>query len=298
MKLKLVAPIIISLLLTLATIATAASCGGGTPANSDKLGVAVTLLPFADFVENIGGDRVEVTVMVPPGASPHSYEPTPSQMVALSKAEAYFKVGSGIEFELTWMDNLIAQNPDMSIVDCSDGIALLEGGDEHEGDDHGGTDPHIWNSPANVKIIAVNILDGLIAADPENEDYYQTNAEAYLDEMDDLDAYISSALDGFENRRFLIYHPSFGYFAGAYGLEQIAIEQEGKEPTPQTIQSSIDLAEQYNLDYVFVEPQFTAQYAETIADAIGGETALIDPLPERYIDNMRSVVDAIALELE
>jgi zinc transport system substrate-binding protein len=263
----------------------------------------VTLVPYADFVRQVGGDKVDVTVMVPPGASPHTYEPTPGQMVALSEAEVYVQVGSGVEFELTWMDNLITQNPGMLVVNASDGIDLIEGGhehdeEEHEAEGHGSIDPHVWTSPANVKIIVRNICDGLTAADPDNAAYYQANRDSYLDELDDLDEYVHGKLDGYAVRYFLIYHPSFGYFSEEYDLNQLSIELEGKEPTPQVIQQCIDLAEQYNLNYVYIDPASVPQYAETIAGNIGGQTATLNPLPENYIESMRSMADAIALELE
>jgi len=269
------------------------SCGGQEPA-SDKLGVAVTLVPYADFVRQVGGDKVDVTVMVPPGASPHSYEPTTSQMVSLSKAEVYVKVGAPIEFELSWMDNLIAQNPDMLLVNGSAGIDLITSTDP----DEPGMDPHVWTSPANAKVIVQNICDGLSAADPDNAAYYQSNRDSYLTELDALDEYINDEVEGYAVRYFLIYHPSFGYFAEEYDLNQLSIETEGKEPTPHVIQQCIDLAEQYDLNYVYIDPASVLQYAETIADSIDGQTALLNPLPEDYIDSMQSVADAIALELE
>ena len=282
--------------------AASVACGGQKP-DSDKLGVAVTLVPYADFVRQVGGDRVDVTIMVPIGASPHSYEPTPGQMVALSEAEVYVQVGSGVEFELTWMNNLLAQNPGMLVVNSSDGIDLIEGGhehgeEEHEAEEHGDLDPHVWTSPVNAKIIVDNICDGLIAADPDNAAFYESNRDAYLDELDALDEYIRGKFDGYTVRFFLVYHPSFGYFAYEYGLEQLSIELEGKEPTPKVIQRCIDLAQQYNLNYVYIDPASVPQYAETIAGSIGGRTALLNPLPENYIDSMRAVADALALEME
>jgi zinc transport system substrate-binding protein len=284
---------VLTIAFALTLVLCATSCAKEEPA-SDKLGVAVTLVPYADFVRQVGGDKVEVTIMVPPGASPHSYEPTPSQMVALSEAEVYVQVGSGIEFELSWMDNLIAQNPSMLLVNGSAGIEFIASTDH----DELGVDPHVWTSPVNVKVIVQNICDGLISADPDNAAYYQGNRDSYLNELDDLDEYINDKLEGYTVRYFLIYHPSFGYFAGEYDLEQASIELEGKEPTPQVIQQCIDLAEQYHLNYVYIDPASVLQYAETIADSIGGQTALLNPLPEDYIDSMQSVADAIALELE
>ena len=263
-------------------------------ADDGKLGVAVTLVPYADFVRQIGGDKVDVTVMVPPGANPHSYEPTASQMAALSEAEVYVKVGAPIEFELAWMDNLIQQNPDMLVINGSAGIDLITSADP----DTPGMDPHVWTSPVNAKVIVQNICSGLAQADPANASYYQANRDSYLTKLDDLDNYIKGKFEGHTVRYFLIYHPSFGYFAQEYDLNQLSIEFEGKEPTPQGIQQCIDLAKQYDLNYVFIEPQYPLQYAPTIADSTGGKTALANDLPQNYIDSMRSLADAIALELE
>ncbi len=283
----------LGLLALIAMVLPAASCGGQEPA-SNKLGVAVTLLPYADFVRQIGGDKVDITVMVPPGANPHSYEPMTSQMVALSKAKVYVKVGTPIEFELTWMDKLVQQNPHMLVINGSTGIDLINSADP----DTPGMDPHVWTSPVNAKVIAQNICSGLSLADPANASYYQANRDSYLSKLGDLDSYIKGKFAGRTVRYFLIYHPSFGYFAEEYNLTQLSIEFEGKEPTPQGIQQCIDLAKQYDLNYVFIEPQYPLQYAQTIADATGGKTALANDLPQNYIDSMRSLANAIALELE
>ena len=261
---------------------------------SDRLKVAVSILPYADFARQVGGDRVDVSVMVPSGASPHSYEPTTGQMAALSEADVYIKVGTPIEFELAWMGSLVQQNPDMLVVNGSSGIDLISSSDP----DEPGMDPHVWTSPANVKTVVRDICDGLSAADPDNQTYYEGNRDSYLSELDALDEYINDKFDGYAVRYFLIYHPSFGYFAEEYNLHQLSIEFEGKEPTPQGIQECIDLAGQYDLNYIFIEPQYPIQYAQTIADAIGGETALASDLPADYIESMRSLADAIALELE
>jgi zinc transport system substrate-binding protein len=295
--------ILIVLALTLVLILPAFSCSGGWP--NGKIGVAVTILPLADFVETIGGDRVEVMTMVEPGASPHTYEPTPQQMASLSRADMYAKVGSGVEFELTWMDNLIEQNSEMLIVDCSEGIELLGEKEEHEeeheeeGDhDHEGADPHIWLSPINAKAMAQHICDGLIEIDPDGAAVYEQNRDDYLAELDDLNDYIEDALDGFTNRSFIIYHPSFGYFAHEYDLTQIPIEHGGKEPTPQVMQDAIDHATEHSLQYIFVAQQFVTSHAQTVADATGGSLLEVDPLPADYISSMEDLADAIAEELE
>ena len=252
--------------------------------NANKIGVVVTILPEADFVRHVGGDRVEVMVMVPPGASPHIYEPRPEQLKQISTAKIYFKVGSGLGLEQNWLEKISAINPAIKIVDTSKGITIID------------NDPHIWNSPANAKIMVINIRDALTQADPENADFYINNARDYLRELDALDAYIHSKLDRFNNRAFMIYHPSFGYLAAQYNLTQIPVEHGGKEPTSRVIRDCIDNARRYNLHYVFVAPQFATTECETIAKEIGGETAPMDPLPANYTANMYKIADLLAEE--
>ena len=271
---------------TMASLVFGAGCTGQQPEDETRLGVVVTIPPVADFVEQVGRELVDVTLMVPAGASPHTYEPTPGQMVEVSNADVYVKVGSGVEFELVWLDNLTAQNPDMPIVDCSKGVAKS------------GNDPHIWNSPQNAIVMVSNIMNGLSSADPANSEIYERNGADYVAQLSDLHEYIADRFADAASRHFMIYHPSFGYFAQEYGLVQLAIEHQGKSPTPQVLQACIDLATEHSLQYVFVAPQFATADAESVADAIDGDTAFIDPLASSYVPNMRSVAAAIDLELE
>lgn len=296
--------ILAAIILALSAAAAAVSCAPQQEEAEPKLVVAVTLLPLAEFAESIGGDKVEVSVMVPPGASPHSYEPTPSQMTVLSKAVLYAKAGSGVEFELAWMDKLIAQNRNMLVVDCSQDVQLqemmaedeqAEDGDGHE---HGAMDPHIWMSPQNARIMAENIAEGLITVDPDNRIYYKQNRDSYLQELEQLDSYIRVSLAGVENRVFMVYHPAFGYFAGCYDLTMLPIEAEGKEPTPAGLQHLIEQAREHNIRVVFAEPQFNPQSAEVIAEAIGGNVVLIDALAMDYTDNLRTIAQKMAEAME
>jgi zinc transport system substrate-binding protein len=291
------ASMLITLVLITCLIVAAAACPQQTEANT-KLGVVITILPQAEFVENIGGDKVDITVMVPPEASPHTYEPTPSQMAALSQAKLYAKVGSGVEFELTWMDKLIAQNEDMLVVDCSKGIELqpMTAGDEDE--PAGGMDPHIWMSPINAQTMVRNIADGLIQVDPDNREYYEQNRDAYLEKLAQLDQDIRDGLAGVQNRVFMVYHPAFGYFASCYDLTMLPIEAEGKEPTPAGLQHLIEQAKEHNIRVVFAEPQFNPQSAKVIADAIDGRVVLINPLARDYIENMRILTGELVQAME
>jgi len=271
-----------------------------------KMKVVVTLLPQAEFAEKIVGDNAEVVVMVPPGASPHSYEPTPSQLEEVGQASLYFKVGSGVEFENAWMEDIQGVNPELKVIDCSRGIELIPMEEEHEHEheeeehheteehEHGAMDPHIWNSPRNAKVMVQNMYEALAEEDPENADYYKANAEKYIVELAQLDSEITNTLQASENKEFIVFHPAWGYFAHDYGLEQVAIEEAGKEPTAQNMQAVVDSAEEHNIKVVFASPQFSASSAQAVAAEIGGQVVLINPLDKNYIANMQSVADAFA----
>jgi zinc transport system substrate-binding protein len=276
----------------LAMSASALSCGHEEA--SDKIGVVVTVQPQAEFVENVGGDMVKVTVMIPPGASPHTYEPTPSQMTEAARAKLYAKVGSGVEFEITYMDKISALNKNMLVVDCSESIQLIASEDP----DEPGMDPHIWVSPRNARIMVQNICTGLIQVDPENKSYYEMNRDTYLNKLDELDKEISDKLADVQNRAFIVFHPSWGYFAKDYNLEQIAIEVGGKEPSAQDIIHVIEEAEKRNIKVVFASPQFNPQSAEVIAKEIDGRVILIDNLARDYIANLQSVLNEMAQAME
>jgi zinc transport system substrate-binding protein len=168
---------------------------------------------------------------------------------------------------------------------------------DHEGEDHDHAtlDPHIWMSPINVRIMVQNICDGLVKIDPDNKTYYEVNRDAYLQELTELDQDIRDGLSGLTNRKFMVYHPSFGYFAQEYGLTMIAVEDEGKEPTAAGIKNLVDQAEEYNIKVIFVSPQFNQQSAEVIASEIGGEVISIDPLARDYITNMHNLVDELEM---
>ncbi|KSV18974.1 MAG: zinc ABC transporter substrate-binding protein [Dehalococcoides mccartyi] len=254
-----------------------------------KLTVAVTILPQASFVKAVGGDKVETVVMVPPGADPHTYEVTPRQMTQLADAQIYAKVGSPIEFELAWLDKLLAVNQDMLVVDCSEGLGLIESQDP----DEPGMDPHIWLSVRNAKVMVQNICDGLIQIDPDNRDYYEANCSAYLDQLTELDTDISQSLSGVENRSFIVFHPAFGYFARDYNLTQIGVEQEGKEPNADYLIRLIEEAKANNIHVIFISPEFNTKSAEVIADEIDGQVVIIDPLAEDYISNMLNIAAAL-----
>lgn len=253
--------------------------------------VMVSILPQKYFVERVGGDRVQVAVMVEPGASPATYEPKPDQMTALSQAQAYFSIG--VPFEKAWLERIQAANPALQLVDTTAGIERRPMGANTEN-----LDPHVWLSPALVKIQAQAIAATLSALDPSYATAYQSRLDAFAADIDALDAGIRTTLDGVSQRKFMVFHPAWGYFAHDYDLEQIAVEVGGQEPSAAELAALIERAEAEQISVIFAQPEFSTQAAETIAGQIGGEVILIDPLNPDWLGNMQTVADTFARVLE
>lgn len=258
-----------------------------------KVRVVVSIPPLAEFVERVGGDKITVSVMVPSGASPHSYEPTPGQLIDVGRAAMYVKVGAPIEFELVWLDKVLAVNRGIFVVDASSGIAL-RGMSLHEK----GVDPHIWLSPKNAAVMVENIYNGLVSVDPDNRQYYKQNKDTYLKQLDSLDHLIRQLLRDKKERKFMVYHPAWSYLAEDYALEQIPIEAEGKEPTAKDIQRIIEQARLYAIKVIFVSPQFNTKNAEVIAREIKGRVVTIDPLARDYSVTIGKVAEVFSETLE
>ena len=269
------------------------------------LRVFVSVLPMQTFVEKIGGEHVEVHAMVQQGYSPATYDPTPQQIVALAKAKLYIR--TGVPFEHAWMQRIRSASPDMEILDVRERLALrtLEAHEhEHEHEHHhespGTTalDPHVWTSPVMAKQMAGNIRDALSLLDPAHASDFARNHDAFVAELDSLDRDIHALLDPLTQRRFLVFHPSWGYFADAYNLVQVPIEHEGKQPGARALSTLIDRARKENIRVVFVQPQFDRRQAQQIAAAIGGKVIAVDPLAPDYIDNLRRVAQQFAQALQ
>ena len=263
------------------------------------LPVTVSIPPQAHFVEAIGGEHVDVQVMVPANAEPVTYEPTPRQMTALSRAMLYFAVG--VPFEKGWLPRFENANPDMTVVDTTAGIQRRAMNSKHDHGDHGtpehgALDPHVWLSPALVRLQAEVIRDALITADPAHAADYHRNFRRFAEQIHALDQDILDALTGIDPsaRRFLVFHPAFGYFAASYGLEQMAIEVEGKEPGPRELARIIEEARAHDIRVIFIEPQFAQGAARTIAREIGGEVVTLDPLARDWPSGMQAIADTLA----
>ncbi len=272
----------------------------------EKPVIMVSILPQKYFVERIAGDKVDVKVMIPPGASPATYEPAPSDVINLHKTSAYFRIGY-IGFELSKMEDIGEMNKKMKIYDCSEGVELIYGDHDHEEaehdneeDDHGhsGVNPHIWLSPKAVKIIADNILKGLEETDPGNIEFYRKNHQAFTSDLEKLDMEIRVMLKDVQNRKFIVYHPAWSYFAHDYGLEEIPVEINGKEPSAGAIKNLIDKARAEDIKVVFVQKQFNSKLAENIAAETGGRVIQLDPLEEKWFDNMIVIARNFQFELK
>ncbi len=293
-------------------------CSGrdnGQAAVNGKVNVAVSIEPVAAFVEAVGKERVQVTVMVPGGASPHTYEPKPSQLRSLGSALLYAKVGSGIEFERRWMARLEKLNPRLVITDCSKGVELLsaptakvkagkeaahqersgDGSDAYEERAHTyGFDPHIWVSPRNAVKMVENIYAGLVEVDPEGREAYRANKDEYIKKLQALDKKIRALLSGKRGARVITYHPAWGYLTAEYGLVEVPVEFEGKPPSSRSVVEIIKRARNEHVTTVFTSVQFSRRAAEVIAKEIGGKVVSLNPLERNYIENMERVATAFS----
>ncbi|NTV16941.1 MAG: zinc ABC transporter solute-binding protein [Chlorobiaceae bacterium] len=275
-------------------------CGCAQQSETGKLQVVTSIEPLSYFAGRIGGRHTAVSVMVPPGGNPHSYEPSPRQMARLGDAALFIKAGSGVAFELDWMQRFLSLNPGLRVCDASLGvplIPLLHEGDE-SGNHHGHLDPHYWLSPENGIVIANNIARSLAEADPANRSSYEVNRKKLVAELRTLDREIRQDLAGIKHRRFLVFHPAWGYYAAAFQLEQIAVEEEGKTLTPRQMQLVIAKARANRIRVVFVSPQFSTSQAETIAAEIRGVTRSVDPLSADYQGNLRRATETFISSMQ
>lgn len=252
------------------------------------LNITVSIVPQQYFVERIGGEYVKVNVMVEPSASPATYEPKPEQMTALSNAAAYISIG--VPFESAWLEKIQSANPKMKLVDTTQGI-------ERQAAPGGGFNPHIWLSPALVKIQAQTIYTALAELDPAHQDQFKANLEAFLAEIDKLDAEIRATLEKTASKKFIVFHPAWGYFARDYGLQEIPVEVNGQEPSAQELARLIQTAQAENIKVVFVQPEFSQEDAQTIAKEIGGEVLSISSLAPDWLGNLQKVAETFVAVL-
>ncbi len=310
-------------LLAALVLALASGAAPGFAAQGGPLRVLVTVEPQAWLVERVAGPLARVTVMVPPGADPHTFEPRPKQMAEVDAADLY--LGLGMEFETVWLPRFLAANPGLRVAAMDAGIAKLpmpvHEHHHHEGEDHGHDhaaephdhghdhaaeghhhdhdhaglpDPHIWLAPELMQVMAANTRDALAQADPANAGAYAAGCEAVVAEARAVHDDIAALFAGLDERRFMVFHPSWGYFAREFGLVQMPVEGRGSEPGPRTMVRLVAEAREHGVRAVFVSPQFSRRSAGVVAQELGGSLVEADPLARDWAVNLRAVAERMA----
>ena len=291
----------------LGVLAACRVAGGASPATSPagtgaRVKVGVAILPMKYFAERVGGDLLEVTVLVGPGQEPHTFEPTMKQMTALDSANLYFTLG--LPFEQNLLAKLKATAKHLTVVDVRQGLPLrrLTPQEVHSGrgaqpgepgERAGEPDPHVWLNPRLVKVMAATMASALTQADPTHGDAYRKNLQAFQADLDRVDAKLAQVLAPLKGKEFIVYHPAFGYFGDAYGLVQVPVEVEGKEPSAKQLAELIDVGRQKHVRVVFVQKQFSQKSAEAVAEALGATVVPMDDLAYDYLDNLERMAQEL-----
>ncbi len=260
--------------------------GCGTQPQKEQLHIAVAIPPLAAFLEAVVGDVCSVQVMIPSGYSPETYAPTPKELATAQQADVYFSAGVPAEAEAI----LPHLNPETQVVQLGEVV------------DHSYpprmmsevVDPHRWLSPKRAKVMVAAMLDTLCELDPANTSLYEHNAHLYMSELTALDEELQSTLKDLKNRSFLVYHPAFGYFAEDYGLTMVALQEEGKEATPQQLQEMVDFAKSQELHVIFYQEEIDSRQAEAFARELSGIAVVLNPLSKDYCNNLRQMASAIS----
>lgn len=257
--------------------------------------VIVSVAPHKFFVEQIAGDTLNVFLMVPAGASAHTYEPTPKQMIIAGKADLWFRIGEF--FENKAIKALQSHNPKFKVVDLRKGLDLITSDPHaHKGCCPAGADLHIWLSARMAQIEATTIVNALKENFPKNKDLYETNYQNFITKLKNLDQTITTLLEPLKNRNILVSHPAYAYFCRDYNLKQYSIEVEGKDPTPQQLTKLLNLIRQIGVDKIFIQPQYNNKAAHLVAEDLSLKLVVLDPYSEDYIKCMLDIAHAFAEE--
>lgn len=275
-----------------------------TDKNEELPVVSVSIHPQKYLIEKIAGSRFQVNVMVPPGASPATYEPSLSQMKLLHRSIQYYQIGH-LGFEKAWMEKISEAAPSMEIIDLSETLVLIRGEHKHNHAHeqsheeetygvHSGIDPHIWMSVKNMKIMSGKVLESLRPVLPGNETVLEQNHQLFISELDSLDREIERMTEPLEQRSFFIYHPALSYFARDYGLEQVSLEREGKSPSPSHMKEMTDLGLEKGIRTIFIQSQFDQNNARVLAGELEAEIVSINPLDEQWDLQIRDIANKIS----
>ena len=269
----------------------AISCGRGGNDSGNKI-ITVSIAPFKYFVEEIAGNDFTVNIMVPAGADPHTYEPFPGQISKLRKSVAYISNGY-LGFEMNWLDRFYETNRTMKKLSLAKVIDPISSSSQHKGGHIEGADPHYWVSARCALIMASSVKELLNELNPSQKVKYEANYQALISKIQEVDRKARELFSDIPNRCFMIYHPNLAYVARDYGLEEIPVEFEGKEPSPSRMKELIDRARKENIKTIFVQREYDTKNAKAIAGEIGAEITLIDPLSENWQKSTTDIINAL-----
>ncbi len=253
--------------------------------SNSKIKAVVSILPYKNIVEIIGGDKIEVKTLIPPGTSAHSLELSPLQLKSIENADLYFKVGGPFQFEKVLMNKFSIDTASVSIVDCSVGIEITD------------NNPHIWLSPLNVEKIVSTIAGKLILKYPEYSDEFKDNLQNFIEELNSIDSKLRLEFSKLKSNQFMVYHGAWGYFARDYNLVQIPFEIEGKSLKAGDYRSAIALAKKINAKVLFADPHHDSSPVKAVADELNIKMDYLDPLPENYIQNLETILTKFKMHL-
>ncbi|MFC1788782.1 metal ABC transporter substrate-binding protein [Thermodesulfobacteriota bacterium] len=280
-----------------------------TPSLAKKLPVIASIYPIADMIQQVGGDHVEVTYVLPAGASPHTFEPKPSLLKKFSTARIFFMVGAGLEF---WAEKFVVlTGPGLMTVVLSEGVDLIDTtGHTHHNHDHQKklsdvedrsiiANPHIWLDPVIAKSMAKKIMDALCEIDHQHLTYYKQRGQNYLKELDKLHRRIEATVASFKIKKYVSFHASWDYFARRYGLESVGVIEAapGRNPTPIQIKNIVAMIKKYHIRAVFAEPQLNARAAEIIAREADVKALFLDPMGGPKQKNVHSYIDLMSYNI-
>ncbi|RKO65616.1 metal ABC transporter substrate-binding protein [Desulfofundulus salinus] len=272
------------LLLILSACSTTAASG---PPGEEKIAVVTTVYPLYDFARQVGGDKVEVTRLLPAGAEPHDWEPTPKDMVTLTRAKVFIYNGAGLE---PWVQRQLGMlaGKGIKVVEASRGLDLISGTPEHGHEHHkgeekagpAGVDPHVWLDPVLAQEMVRHIRDAFIAVDPDNASYYKSRAEEYMAKLQALDREYREAAQSFKSREFVTSHAAFGYLARRYGLQQVSVMglSPESEPDPARMREIVAFCREHGVKYIFFETLVSSKISETLAQEVGAQTLVLNPI--------------------
>jgi zinc transport system substrate-binding protein len=285
--------------------------------HGEKLQVIASIFPIADMARQVGGNDVEVTTVVPAGASPHTFEMKPSLVKTFASAKVFLMIGAGLEF---WADQLVqSSGQKLKPVILSDGMTLIRSADLHHDESvkeaprasnksahtehahsHDSGNPHVWLDPHLAKTMVTRIQEALSIADPDHASNYENRAKAYLGRLDALDRDIAVAVNQFKTREVISFHPSWDYFAARYGLTLAGVIEKtpGRNPTPREIAGIVSSIKDYHIRAVFAEPQFSPRVADVIAREAGVKVLILDPLGGETLTGRDTYINLMTYNLQ